>query len=122
MNQLNSMIEVNKLSHLRSDHIAWSDLAKLNFQPLLKAYANLISSLPQAEGNTADEYTRVDIIPAVSWERFVFPKPITDALIQLGNAIKDNSKEIYNAGKEEGKRALVMLSSGEMTLEQFDKK
>ena len=117
-----SVIEVDKLDRLLLDKTYSNNVGKYKIEPLLKAYANLISVLPKQKYNTADEFTRVSILKnSVSFDRFCFKKKITDSLIQLGNAILEASKNSYEQGKAEGKRTLIMLNSGEITLNDFEK-
>jgi hypothetical protein len=117
------MLEVNKISHLYQQQVNL-DIKKYEIDPLLKRFADLLKYLPKEQGyNDSGEFKRLDLLHhSCSWDRYLLKKELTDAVINLGNQMMESIKHSYELGKEEGKKALIMLNKGEITLNDFENK
>lgn len=86
------------------------------------AFDDLVKILPQEKGSNSEDEVEGRFDHLIGDIYYAFPEAQTQALGKLVKAIKDGMEESYLKGKEEGKKAIQMLASGEITLEQFDKK
>lgn len=102
------------LVHFYSDNLA----CKNNEIP--RIIYELIDLL-QIESNLEREEIRLKIDNNLGSEIKIVDVETGRKLKALISAIDMGLKYFYNKGKEDGKKALIMLNNGEITLEQFDK-
>lgn len=113
-------LETNKRNTFISGGTFYSD-QKPYKADVFKAFSDLLEILPKYDYNSTKS-KRLVIWDGVSWDRYCLEEQTGNAMLELGEQIKKALLEAYKEGKEHGKKLLQQLNSGEITLENFDKK
>lgn len=88
-------------------------------------FTELLNLLPDYRDNKEREHLKdVDakFESKIGNEYYVLEKNTADAVGNLVKQINKTIQEAYDKGKEDGKQAIIMLNTGEITLDQFNKK
>ncbi len=93
------------------------------------AFTNLLELIPdyadkeRPDGTIhVDSHVHAKFINHIGDKFYVFEEGVANAIGLAVKAINDAVQAAYDAGKEDGKKALILLNTGEITLEDFNKK
>lgn len=121
MNNKTAILICNKKYHWGSGLVHfYSDNSTCKNNEIPRIIYELIELL-KIDNNFESEEIRIKIEDKLGYEIKIVELETGRKLKALINAIDTGLKDFYNRGKEDGKKALIMLNNGEITLEQFDK-
>ncbi len=117
-------VRYNKPTKVNSGFVK-TDTKGYSDNKIVVAFTELIELLPDQRNNNnridaGDVYAK--FVHDIGDSFYVFKSDLADAVGKVVKQINLSIQEAYDAGKEEGKRAIVMLNTGEITLDQFENK
>lgn len=114
----------NKRSQLLPECVAHVHTEKHEFKDnkIPSAFAHLLELIGNKDVNCED-WIKIKFENKLGTDTMGgFDPEVAKAFKRLADLTKSGIQAAYDKGKEDGKRALVMLNQGEITLDQFEKK
>lgn len=118
-------VRCNKPEAIYNNGNVHTDTKGFTDKSLPIAFTKLLELLPDLRGkggieNVGDMYGK--FIHTIGDKFYVLDEEIAKAVCDVVKTANEVVQKAYDAGKEEGKRILVGLNTGDLTLEQLDKK